>query len=266
MKNKLMILVVSSFLLVLFAPSVSAAVPDAPSNLTFEYIFASHYNLSWTAPTSDGGSSITGYKIEYAQNFWNCQAPQSSCWNVLVADTGNTDTNYTHDITAAYAYSYRVSAINSEGTSLPSNYVNSAITAADVPDKPINVVANRVTQDQIDITWESQDDNGLPITGYKIENKYFSDGTPSVLVENTDSTETSYSHMSSHGYVYYRIYAINAMGTSQPSYEWVRVSSDSDISAPSAVRNLVVTEYDYDHFTLSWDPPEDDGNSAIIEY
>jgi len=260
-------------------PAVSAdiTVPDPPSNLTFDYIFASHYNLSWDAPTNNGGADITGYKIEYSQNFWNCQPPQSSCWSVLVADTGTTDTSYTHDISAAYAYSYRVFAINSEGASLPSNYVNSAITAADVPDKPIDVVADRVAHDQINISWTpGDDDNGLPVFGYKIEYKTHSDQSINVLVENTNNLNTSYSHINPDtDWHYYRVYALNAVGQSEHSLGWSEADNweGSTSNLPGPPINLVGGfAYIFDKnlsrsaINLSWDPPTEEGGSPIIGY
>ena len=63
-------------------------------------------DLTWTAPADDGGSAITGYRIEVSNN-------GSSNWNDLVADTGSAATSYTHEgLSPGDTRHYRVSAIN----------------------------------------------------------------------------------------------------------------------------------------------------------
>ena len=82
-------------------------------------------NLSWTAPSMDGGSAITGYRVESSAN-------GSTGWTNLVADTGSTTTTYSHTgLPAGATRHYRVSAINVEGTSGASDTANA--TTDDYP-------------------------------------------------------------------------------------------------------------------------------------
>ena len=70
-------------------------------------------DLTWDAPGS-GGSAITGYRIEVSEN-------GGTDWDDLVADTGNTDTSYSHTgLSPGDTRHYRVSAINAGGTSVAS--------------------------------------------------------------------------------------------------------------------------------------------------
>ena len=104
--------------LYLFGPSTPHNRPGAPEGLTAAGNGQTEINLSWTAPTDDGGADITGYKIEVS--------PNGSSWSDLEANTLSTSTSYSHShssLTAGSTHHYRVSAINSAGTGPASNVV-----------------------------------------------------------------------------------------------------------------------------------------------
>ena len=90
----------------------------APTGLTATAVGDNRIDLSWTAPTDDGGSAITGYRIESS-------ADGSTGWADLVADTGMAAITYSHTgLMPNTTRHYRVSAINGEGTSGPSDTAN----------------------------------------------------------------------------------------------------------------------------------------------
>ncbi len=95
--------------------NVIATVPGAPTGLGAAAVSSSQINLSWTAPVNNGGSPITGYKIER-------ESPIGGGWSTLVDDTGSTGTTYSNSgLLPNTQYNYRISAINSVGTSSPSS-------------------------------------------------------------------------------------------------------------------------------------------------
>ena len=101
--------------------------PGAPTGLTATASGTDTIDLSWTAPASDGGSAITGYKIEVSPN-------GTSSWTDLVADTASTATTYEHTgLAAGTTRHYRVSAINSIGTSTASDVANTNTVADTTP-------------------------------------------------------------------------------------------------------------------------------------
>ena len=98
----------------LFTPSTPHNRPGAPTGLTAAGNGPTRIDLSWSAPASDGGAAITGYRIEVSAN--------DSDWSNLVVNTGSTATSYSHTgLTAGITRHYRVSAINSAGKGPPSN-------------------------------------------------------------------------------------------------------------------------------------------------
>lgn len=97
--------------------------PGQPTGLSATAVGQTQVDLSWTAPASDGGSAITGYKIE--------RKVGSGSFSDLVADTGNTTTTYSNTgLTASTLYTYRVSAINAIGTSIASSEASDTTDAA----------------------------------------------------------------------------------------------------------------------------------------
>jgi len=91
-------------------------VPTSPIKLTVTSVSSTQINLSWSPPSSDGNSPITGYKIEVKKD--------SGSNSTLVADTKSTATTYSHTgLITNSKYTYKVYAINSAGTSAASNEV-----------------------------------------------------------------------------------------------------------------------------------------------
>ena len=102
-------------------------VPGAPTGLTATANGQTQVDLAWSAPLEDGGTTVTGYRIEVSLN--------GSSWNDLVSDSRSTATTYSHtELAAVSTRHYRVSAINSEGTGPASNVANATTDAATAPD------------------------------------------------------------------------------------------------------------------------------------
>ncbi len=187
--------------------TTEATVPGTPRTLDAEADGTSRIELSWRAPTSDGGSRITGYRIEVSED-------GGTRWDDLVANSHNTRTTYVHTgLEPATRRHYRVSAINRIGVGRASRVV-SAITDATVPDAPTGLVATAVTPTQIDLFWAAPAyDGGAPVTGYRVE--VSEDGTAwTDLMVNTGSRATTFSHtgLLPGSERHYRVSAINRVG------------------------------------------------------
>ncbi len=100
--------------------AVAATVPGAVRNLTASANGATRIDLSWEAPASDGGSAVTGYRVEVSDD-------GSTGWIDLSASQAGRE--YAHTgLTAGTAKHYRVSAINDVGAGPPATA--NATTAA----------------------------------------------------------------------------------------------------------------------------------------
>jgi minor extracellular protease Epr len=110
-------------------------VPSAPQNLKATAGNA-QVTLSWSAPSSDGGSTITSYNI-YRSNLPSEETLLTTIGNVLTY----TDTA----VTNGQIYYYQVRAVNSVGPSLPSNKVSATPSVPTLKTMSVTVSTNKAT-------------------------------------------------------------------------------------------------------------------------
>ena len=103
----------------IFSPDGSPVVPSSPTSLTATAYSSTEVFLNWSAPAMNGGSSITGYKIE--RNDGNGFYAIQNTVTLTYQDAG---------LIPSKQYSYRVSALNSAGISNPSGVVYATTMSA----------------------------------------------------------------------------------------------------------------------------------------
>ena len=211
--------------------------------------------LSWTAPTSDGGSALTGYRVESSTN-------SGSSWSTVVADTGSTSTSYTATSLAnGTEYLFRVSAINVVGAGSASS--SATATPRTTPGQPGSLSATEGTA-QVDLSWsDPSSDGGSAVTGYKVEQSTDSGLTWATVVADTGSTSTSHTVTSLvNGTSYsFRVAAVNAAGTGATS-STVTATPRSTSDAPTGLSGTPGDQ----QVALAWSAPSDSGGSAVTGY
>ncbi|CAB4542868.1 MAG: hypothetical protein F2536_01915 [Actinobacteria bacterium] len=137
-------------------------VPGAPTSVSGTAT-GSSIALSWTAPASNGGSAITGYKIEVSTD-------NGSTWTTVTANTGNTSTSATISQLSTGNYRYRVSALNTNGSSLASTASTAVSVTASAPGLPTNLGISHNGFGSATVSWDPPtSDGGSAVTGYVVE-------------------------------------------------------------------------------------------------
>ena len=221
-----------------------ATVPGAPTGLSAT-VSDQRVDLIWTAPTSNGGQSITDYEYEQGG---------SGTW----ISTGGTATSYmVHNLTNGQPYRFRVRAVNSVGAGAASA-ASPNVTPATEPDAPTGLSAT-VSDQEVDLIWTAPASNGgATILRYEYELDF------SGTWISTGGTATSYTVTGlTNGQAYtFRVRAVNRVGaglatssqSATPTSTVVAPDTPSSLSATPGNRQVI----------LSWVQPS--GGAALTHY
>ena len=199
--------------------TLTASIPDidaAPFNV----------QLDWTAPASDGGSAITGYKL------YRDTVLQATLGNILTT-TNTTPSN------ANTAFNFTVSAINNVGESVGKS---TTWTSPSAPASPTNLAGTFVAPG-INLSWTNPSSDSA-ITGYQI----FRDGGAIALIGNTTSYSDSNNISSDAAYQYYTK-AISNVGTGSASNTITVNTLNGNVA------DLTSSNISGETATLSWTAP-----------
>ncbi len=213
--------------------------PGAPQSLTAT-ASAGQITLTWSAPTSTGGTPITGYKI------FRATTSGGQGTTPLATVSGTTLTHADNAVSAETAYYYKVKAVNSVGDS-PLSSEASATTppTITVPGAPILLSATAGDKNAT-LEWSAPTDTGgATITDYKIHRGMIS-GVYTAVIPIADETATSYvdtnspTGLTNDQTYYYKISAVNSAGEGTKSNE---MSATPFAAAQAATKCSDGTDY-----------------------
>ena len=179
---------------------VAATIPGAPTSVVATAGSTTAY-VAWSAPSSNGGSPITGYTVTSTPGGLTCTTTGATTCTVTGLTTGT-------------SYTFTVTATNAVGTG-PASAPSNAVTTATVPGVPTGLSASGANGSYtVTLNWSAPSSNGSPITGYAIEYSQSSPSGPwSSATANTGSTATSFTlTLPSTASFYWQVAAINAAG------------------------------------------------------
>ena len=236
--------------------AVVADVPGAPTSLTATAGDA-QVSLSWSAPASDGGASISRYEYRYkGSGSW-------SDWTPVGTSTSATVSSLTNNT----AYSFEVRAVNSAG-----NGASASASATPVKvDSPgsVSLSTSQPTVGQ-SITATLSDADGS-IKKLLWSWSYFSSASETeAALDSTDAVATSSLSKTvtpSRSVVGYRLRFTARYDDAHGTGKQAQSAKTSPVQAttPSAPRSLTATAGDA-QVSLSWSAPANDGGASISRY
>jgi predicted phage tail protein len=200
------------------ATPVANAVPGAPT-LNSATPGNGSVALSWSAPTVNGGSPVTGYDVYDSQTLSSILTTTPT----LVTGTSTTVSGLTNGT----PYYFEVEAVNAVGNSAPSSDLSATPVASAVPGAP-TLNSAQPGRRQITLSYTAPSNNGgSAITGYYI---YVGTSAGGVSTTPINSTPTNYTRVTVTGLArattyYFVVRAANKNGAGAASNE---LSATSD--------------------------------------
>lgn len=227
--------------------ATAATAPDAPRALSTAKATTGHL-LRFAAPIDNGGSPITGYRLEQLID---------STWQ-SVQNLTNPEVNVADPLRGQTA-EYRLVAINSVGESVPSSSLRVS-TPAQVSSAPQSLTIALAEDGRVRLNWLApSDDGGAAVGQYRVETLR---GEIWSLVTVLSGTSVSLAAIAKGTTASFRVVAVNRAGFSAPSNS---VSTTRDRTVPSGVTTLSATVRG-EFVSLTWRPVTDNGGSPITGY
>jgi uncharacterized protein (TIGR02145 family) len=217
-----------------------AAIPGAPTSVT-AVAGNAQATVSFTAPSSTGGSAITGYTVT------------SSPGGLTGTGTGTPIT--VTGLTNGTAYTFTVVATNAVGSSVASS-ASAAVTPATIPGAPTSVTAVAGNaQATVSFTAPSST-GGSAITGYTVTS------SPGGLTGTGTGTPITVTGLTNGTAYTFTVVATNAVGNSVASSASTAVTPATVPGAPTIGTAVAGNA----QATVSFTAPSSTGGSAITGY
>jgi len=208
--------------------------------------------VAWTPPGDNGGSAITGYRLEVTRDNGANWQPAGTVTAAGAAVSG---------IQLGSTASFRVATVNGSGAG-PWSVPTTPVLVAMPPSAPGSVVASVNAAGGVSLSWPaSANSNGAPIQGY-------------LLLWSTDSgsswerlgvvagTSTVLSHLPLGKSIRWRVAAINVMGASTSS----QASAAVRLGSPPSAISGITGRGGKGTVRLTWRAPSRTGGASVTNY
>ncbi len=222
-------------------------VPGAPTGVA-GVAGNGQVTVSWTPPTSDGGSAVTGYVVT--------GTPAGSCSTEAVGPNPAATSCVVSGLTNGTGHTFTVVASNVAGAGAASS-VSGSVTPRTVPGAPTGV-AGVPANGQVTVSWAAPvSDGGSAVTGYVVTGSPA--GSCAAVAPATSCVVSGLTNGIGHTFT---VVASNVAGAGAASSVSGSVTPRTVPDAPTGVNGVPANG----QVTVSWTPPTSDGGSAVTGY
>ncbi|MCL2763161.1 MAG: fibronectin type III domain-containing protein [Treponema sp.] len=201
--------------------------------------------LTWTAPTSNGGSTIIRYEVS---------SDNGATWVDASSTIGHTFTGLDNGT----EYTFKVRAVNAIGNSAEATDTATPSADATVPTAPQNFTAT-AGDTEVVLEWTAPASNGgSAITKYEV-----SSDNGATWVDASSTIGHTFTGLDNDTAYTFRVRAVNAIGNGAEAADTAIPASGATV--PTAPQNFTATAGDTE-VVLEWTAPASNGGSAITGY
>ena len=241
------------------ASGTPSTMPLAPTSVTITNKGDRTLTVSWKPPANNGGSAITGYKVQWKKE-------DDTGWTFPTTDKAALDRQHViTELTNGEEYTVQVFAKNSNGYSTEYGQVTGIPSKK--PDAPTDVKVSSHGDGWLEVTWtEPVDKGGLPTT-YIVQWK---SGTDDYNETNKADPATSPQEITNldNGTLYtVRVLARNDRDTSDDPGDGTNVDTGTPMTKPQKPTDVTITGFGDESLTVAWTAPtgiEGTGGSPTI--
>ena len=241
-------------------PVMATTAAGPPGNFRAEANGPSEIVLTWTKPVGD--VQVWEYEVQ--------RKTEGITWVRLATVYPEDGTSYVDDnLSPGGTWSYRVRAVSIAGGNLLAGDWSaeaSATTDSGGPEAPKDPAAVADGENATKLSWTEPEDNGSPITGYRVEHSTDGGGTWALLRARHSGTAYSHTGLPSGTTHHYRVAAINRNGRSPFSYVVSATTTGTETTVPGMPADLRVTGVDRNRVSIAWGPPAVDGGTRVTGY
>ena len=231
----------------------AAQVPGVPRNVS---VSPAHQKLTvtWDAPTDDGGSSVTGYTVQWKSGAQDYESGRTA--NV----TGTTAT--ISGLTNSTTYTVQVAAKNSVGTGSYATEVTGT-PASQVPGVPQNV-STTARNTALRVTWDAPaSDGGATVSSYTVQWKSgvqsYDSARQATVTSGTSHDITGLTNSTAYTV---RVSATNSVGAGSYAAE---VTGTPALTAPDPPTGVTAGAA-HEKLNVSWTAPSYTGGNSVSSY
>lgn len=240
---------------------VDTTPPSVPTNVSATVASSTQINISWSASTEAGGSTLTGYALERCSgtacsNYAEIGRPSGTSY----PDTGRAPNTF---------YSYRVRSYDSANNHSSFAFPVSATTPGDTdpPTTPGSLQVTTASMSQLTLAWgASIDTGGSLLAGYRVERCTGAGCSSFTQIGTTGTTSYPDPGLPPSTTYTYRVRAYDNAGNTSGYTSPAQGTSGADSQPPTAPGQPAFSSATSTSVTVSWTGSTDNVGVAGYDY